>query len=107
MHISFTEWGFAVKGKKFRDKYSTARTFTALSGLHQSPHDMSSAAAAAAAEAPNDKPPVQICKGINGLEKVVLRDVRGSSVEVLPLRYFIVLLRLRLRRLRTVSSMCF
>ncbi|XP_057787245.1 putative glucose-6-phosphate 1-epimerase [Salvia miltiorrhiza] len=40
---------------------------------------MSSAAAAAAA---NEKPPVQICKGINGLEKVVLRDFRGSSVEI-------------------------
>lgn len=51
---------------------------------------MSSAAAAVAAEAPNEKHQVQICKGINGLEKVVLRDIRGSSVEVLPLRYFIV-----------------
>ncbi|KAL8488945.1 hypothetical protein ACS0TY_024550 [Phlomoides rotata] len=38
--------------------------------------------AAAAATATNDKPPMQICKGINGLEKIVLRDVRGSSVEM-------------------------
>ncbi|KAH6779467.1 Galactose mutarotase-like superfamily protein [Perilla frutescens var. hirtella] len=38
--------------------------------------------AAAAATAASEKPPVQICKGINGLDKVVLRDVRGSSVEV-------------------------
>lgn len=37
---------------------------------------------AAAAEAPNENHQVQICKGINGLEKVVLRDIRGSSVEI-------------------------
>ncbi|URE26739.1 Aldose 1-epimerase [Musa troglodytarum] len=29
-----------------------------------------------------EKPPVEICKGVNGLEKVVLREVRGSSAEV-------------------------
>lgn len=41
---------------------------------------MSSSGATAAA---NEIPAVEICKGINGLDKVVLRDVRGSSVEVL------------------------
>lgn len=30
----------------------------------------------------DEKPPVEICKGVNGLEKVVLREVRGSSAEV-------------------------
>ncbi|EYU37315.1 hypothetical protein ABFS82_10G138500 [Erythranthe guttata] len=40
---------------------------------------MSSAGATAAS---NEKAAVEICKGINGLEKVVLRDVRGSSAEV-------------------------
>ncbi|CAL9166986.1 unnamed protein product [Musa hybrid cultivar] len=29
-----------------------------------------------------EKPPVEICKGVNGLEKVALREVRGSSAEV-------------------------
>ncbi|XP_064938939.1 putative glucose-6-phosphate 1-epimerase [Musa acuminata AAA Group] len=29
-----------------------------------------------------EKPPVEFCKGVNGLEKVVLREVRGSSAEV-------------------------
>ncbi|WOL19745.1 glucose-6-phosphate 1-epimerase [Canna indica] len=29
-----------------------------------------------------EKPPVEICKGVNGLDKVVLREVRGSSAEV-------------------------
>ncbi|XP_072980602.1 putative glucose-6-phosphate 1-epimerase [Typha angustifolia] len=29
-----------------------------------------------------EKPPVEHCKGVNGLEKVVLREVRGSSAEV-------------------------
>lgn len=26
--------------------------------------------------------PVEVCKGVNGLEKIVLREVRGSSAEV-------------------------
>lgn len=30
----------------------------------------------------DEKPPVEFCKGVNGLDKVVLREVRGSSVEV-------------------------
>lgn len=30
----------------------------------------------------DDKPPVEFSKGVNGLEKVVLREVRGSSAEV-------------------------
>ena len=29
-----------------------------------------------------EKPPVELVKGVNGLEKVVLREVRGSSAEV-------------------------
>ncbi|KAG6493849.1 putative glucose-6-phosphate 1-epimerase [Zingiber officinale] len=29
-----------------------------------------------------EKPPVEICKGVNGLDKVVLREVRGSSAEM-------------------------
>ncbi|RWV87715.1 hypothetical protein BHE74_00009520 [Ensete ventricosum] len=29
-----------------------------------------------------DKPSVELCKGINGLDKVVLRETRGSSAEV-------------------------
>lgn len=52
---------------------------------------MSSSGATAAA---NEIPAVEICKGINGLDKVVLRDVRGSSVEVLyRLQIFYFLLR--------------
>ncbi|KAG1331902.1 Glucose-6-phosphate 1-epimerase [Cocos nucifera] len=31
-----------------------------------------------------EKPPVEFCKGINGLDKVVLREVKGSSAEVYP-----------------------
>ena len=46
----------------------------------------SSAAAAgeegAAAAPPPQAAPVERCKGANGLEKVVLREVRGSSAEV-------------------------
>ncbi|KAL1548847.1 glucose-6-phosphate 1-epimerase [Salvia divinorum] len=34
------------------------------------------------APAANEKPSVQMCKGINGLDKVVLREFRGSSVEI-------------------------
>ncbi|XP_034699925.1 putative glucose-6-phosphate 1-epimerase isoform X1 [Vitis riparia] len=30
----------------------------------------------------SERVPVELCKGINGLEKVVLREVRGSSAEV-------------------------
>ncbi|CAK9162237.1 unnamed protein product [Ilex paraguariensis] len=30
----------------------------------------------------SDRIPVEVCKGINGLEKIVLREVRGSSAEV-------------------------
>nr|GLL20222.1 putative glucose-6-phosphate 1-epimerase [Ipomoea trifida]GMC58387.1 putative glucose-6-phosphate 1-epimerase [Ipomoea batatas]GMC64948.1 putative glucose-6-phosphate 1-epimerase [Ipomoea batatas]GMC68569.1 putative glucose-6-phosphate 1-epimerase [Ipomoea batatas]GMD25706.1 putative glucose-6-phosphate 1-epimerase [Ipomoea batatas] len=30
----------------------------------------------------SEKGPVELCKGINGLDKVVLREVRGSSAEV-------------------------
>ena len=29
-------------------------------------------------------PPVEFCKGINGLDKVILRESRGSSAEVIP-----------------------
>lgn len=29
-------------------------------------------------------PPVDLRKGVNGLDKVVLREARGSSAEVLP-----------------------
>ena len=29
-----------------------------------------------------DKPPVELVKGVNGLEKLVLREVRGGSAEV-------------------------
>lgn len=29
-----------------------------------------------------ERVPVEVCKGVNGLEKVVLREVRGSSAEV-------------------------
>lgn len=29
-----------------------------------------------------EKPPVEFCKGVNGLDKVVLREVKGSSAEV-------------------------
>ncbi|XP_065849655.1 putative glucose-6-phosphate 1-epimerase [Euphorbia lathyris] len=29
-----------------------------------------------------DRVPVEVCKGINGLEKVVLREIRGSAAEV-------------------------
>ncbi|RRT72046.1 hypothetical protein B296_00019748 [Ensete ventricosum] len=29
-----------------------------------------------------EKPSVELCKGVNGLDKVVLRDARGSSAEV-------------------------
>lgn len=32
--------------------------------------------------APATLAPVELCKGINGLDKVVLREVRGSSAEV-------------------------
>ncbi|KAL5216588.1 hypothetical protein ABZP36_007989 [Zizania latifolia] len=38
--------------------------------------------AAAAAAAPPQAGPVERCKGVNGLEKVVLREVRGISAEV-------------------------
>ena len=31
----------------------------------------------------SERVPVELCKGINGLEKVVLREVRGSSAEVI------------------------
>ncbi|XP_031108281.1 putative glucose-6-phosphate 1-epimerase isoform X1 [Ipomoea triloba] len=34
------------------------------------------------AAASSEKGPVELCKGINGLDKVVLREVRGSSAEV-------------------------
>ncbi|KAG5563662.1 hypothetical protein RHGRI_000007 [Rhododendron griersonianum] len=30
----------------------------------------------------SERVPVELCKGVNGLDKVVLREVRGSSVEV-------------------------
>ncbi|KAK4404590.1 putative glucose-6-phosphate 1-epimerase [Sesamum angolense] len=40
------------------------------------------ATATVAAEAATEKTPMEICKGINGLEKVILRDIRGSSVEI-------------------------
>ncbi|KAL3632698.1 hypothetical protein CASFOL_025682 [Castilleja foliolosa] len=44
---------------------------------------MSSAGAATATvPAEKEKSPIEICKGINGLEKVILRDIRGSSAEV-------------------------
>ncbi|GFQ05431.1 putative glucose-6-phosphate 1-epimerase [Phtheirospermum japonicum] len=44
---------------------------------------MSSAGAATAtAAAEKEKSPIEICKGINGLEKVILRDIRGSSAEI-------------------------
>uniref|UniRef100_A0A0D9WAL2 Glucose-6-phosphate 1-epimerase n=1 Tax=Leersia perrieri TaxID=77586 RepID=A0A0D9WAL2_9ORYZ len=38
--------------------------------------------AAATAAAPQQAGPVVTCKGVNGLEKVVLQEVRGSSAEV-------------------------
>ena len=34
-------------------------------------------------EMSSERVPVELCKGINGLEKVVLREVRGSSAEVI------------------------
>jgi hypothetical protein len=37
---------------------------------------------AAAAAQPQQEGPVVTCKGVNGLDKVVLREVRGSSAEV-------------------------
>ena len=43
---------------------------------------LSSASASASASAPLASPHVDVCKGINGLDKVVLRDPRGSSAEV-------------------------
>lgn len=47
---------------------------------------MSSSVAGAGEEsgaaAPQGPAPVERCKGVNGLEKVVLREVRGSSAEV-------------------------
>ncbi|KAK6159071.1 hypothetical protein DH2020_006385 [Rehmannia glutinosa] len=42
----------------------------------------STGAATATAAAEKEKSPIEVCKGINGLEKVILRDVRGSSVEI-------------------------
>lgn len=35
----------------------------------------------------SERVPVELCKGINGLEKVVLREVRGSSAEVTYLSF--------------------
>ncbi|GER52025.1 galactose mutarotase-like superfamily protein [Striga asiatica] len=49
---------------------------------------MSSSGAAAAASssssapAEKEKPPYEVCKGNNGLDKIILRGVRGSSVEI-------------------------
>lgn len=36
----------------------------------------------------DEKPPVEICKGVNDLDKVVLRGLRGSSAEVRSLHPF-------------------
>lgn len=37
-----------------------------------------------ASSAPSAAPPgVEFCKGVNGLDKLVLREPRGSSAEVL------------------------
>ncbi|THF99991.1 hypothetical protein TEA_017529 [Camellia sinensis var. sinensis] len=33
----------------------------------------------------SERVPVELCKGVNGLDKVVLREVRGSSAEVISL----------------------
>ena len=38
--------------------------------------------ASASASAPLASPHAELCRGINGLDKVVLRDPRGSSAEV-------------------------
>ncbi|KAK7849076.1 putative glucose-6-phosphate 1-epimerase [Quercus suber] len=43
---------------------------------------LSSASASASASAPLASTHAELCKGINGLDKVVLRDPRGSSAEV-------------------------
>ncbi|GER52604.1 galactose mutarotase-like superfamily protein [Striga asiatica] len=44
---------------------------------------MSSASAAAeTAAAGKERPPYEISKGMNGLEKIVLRDIRGNSAEI-------------------------
>ncbi|KAF3950054.1 hypothetical protein CMV_024143, partial [Castanea mollissima] len=40
-----------------------------------------SGSASASASAPLASPHAEVCKGINGLNKVVLRDPRGSSAE--------------------------
>lgn len=41
-----------------------------------------SGSGSASASAPLASPHAEVCKGINGLNKVVLRDPRGSSAEV-------------------------
>lgn len=43
---------------------------------------LSSGSGSASASAPLASPHAEVCKGINGLNKVVLRDPRGSSAEV-------------------------
>lgn len=43
---------------------------------------LSSGSASASASAPLASTHAEVCKGINGLNKVVLRDPRGSSAEV-------------------------
>ena len=44
---------------------------------------MSASASTPAAEEKQELAPVVQCKGVNDLDKVVLREVRGSSAEVL------------------------
>lgn len=43
---------------------------------------LSSGSGSASASAPLASTHAEVCKGINGLNKVVLRDPRGSSAEV-------------------------
>lgn len=43
---------------------------------------LSSGSGSGSASAPLASPHAEVCKGINGLNKVVLRDPRGSSAEV-------------------------
>jgi len=37
--------------------------------------------------APSSSPYVEFCKGVNGLDKVILRESRGSSAEVIAYRF--------------------
>ena len=66
------------KKKKSLERLESIITITIMS----SEKVLSSASASASASAPLASPHVDVCKGINGLDKVVLRDPRGSSAEV-------------------------